>query len=63
MTTSPRRTHVRIADAFALKCRGTGFYRGGDQRQRRRRRGSPFDRTTKNNFRDRAVQAAENHKA
>ena len=52
-----------FAVAFALKCRRSLFYRGRNQRQRRRRRDDPFDRTTKKNFRDRAVQAAENHRA
>ena len=52
-----------FAAAFTLKCRCTSFYRGRNQRQRRRRGDSPFDRTTKLNSRDRVVQAAENHKA
>ena len=52
-----------FAAAFALKCKCTSFYRGRNQRQRRRRGDSPFDRTTKLNSRDRVVQAAENHKA
>ena len=50
------------AAAFALKCRSTSFYRGRDQRQRRRRRDDPFDRTTKSNPRDRAVQTTDNHR-
>ena len=52
-----------FAAAFTLKCKCTSFYRGRNQRQRRRRGDSPFDRTTKLNSRDRVVQAAENHKA
>ena len=35
------------AAAFALKYRRTSFYRGRNQRQRRRRRDSPFIRTIK----------------
>ena len=49
------------AAAFALKYRRTSFYRGRDQRQRRRRRDDPFDRTTKSNSRDRAVKIVDNH--
>ena len=52
-----------FAAAFALKYRRTNLYRGGDQRQRRRRGDDPFDRTTKSNLRDRAVQAADNNEA
>ena len=44
-----------FAAAFALKYRCTSFYRGRDQRQRRRRRDDPFDRTKKSNSRDRVV--------
>ena len=51
----------RSAAAFALKCRRTGFYRGRDQRQRRRRRDDPFDRTTKSNPRDRVGKATNNY--
>ena len=43
------------AAAFSLKYRRTNLYRGRNQRQRRRRRGYPFDRTIKSNSRDRAV--------
>ena len=48
--TSPKSCIVTAslsAAAFALKYRRTSFYRGRDQRQRRRRRDDPFDRTTK----------------
>ena len=48
-----------FAAAFALKYRRNSFYRGRDQRQRRRRRDDPFIRTTKLNPRDRAVQATD----
>ena len=51
------------AAAFALKCRRNLFYRGWGQRQRRRRRDSPFIRTTKLNSRDRVVKAADNYTA
>ena len=64
--TSPKCCTVsasRSAAAFALKCRRTNFYCGWHQRQRRRRRDSPFDRTTKLNLRDRAVQAADKLRA
>ena len=53
----------RSAAAFALKCRRTGFYRGRDQRQRRRRRDDPFDRTTKSNPRDRVGRATNNYQS
>ena len=49
--------------AFVLKCRRTSFYRGRNQRQRRRRKGSSFIRTTKLNPRDRVVKAADNYTA
>ena len=52
---------LKSAAAFALKCRRTSFYRGRNQRQRRGRGDSPFDRTTKLNSRDRVVQAADNN--
>ena len=47
---------------YALKHRRINFYRGRDQRQRRRRRDDPFVRTTKKNPRDRAVQTTDNHR-
>ena len=52
-----------FAAAFALKCRSNRFYRGRDQRQRRRRRDDPFVRTTSSNPRDRAVQTNDTHAA
>ena len=52
-----------FAAAFALKCRRTSFYRGRNQRQRRRRRDSPFARATKKIFRDRAAQTADKLRA
>ena len=64
--TSPKYCIVsasRSAAAFALKCRRTGFYRGRDQRQRRRRRDDPFDRTTKSNPRDRVGKATNNYQS
>ena len=65
MQTSPKCCIVSAplsAAAFALKYRRISFYRGRDQRQRRRRRGDPFDRTTKSNFRDRVAQTTDNHR-
>ena len=52
-----------FAAAFTLKCRCTSFYRGRNQRQRRRRKDSPFIRTTKLNPRDRAVQTHNEYRA
>ena len=52
-----------FAAAFALKYRSNRFYRGRDQRQRRRRRDDPFVRTTNSNFRDRVAQTTDKHRA
>ena len=52
-----------FAAAFALKYRSNRFYRGRDQRQRRRRRDDPFVRTISSNPRDRAVQTNDTHAA
>ena len=53
----------QIRPPLQLKRRRINFYRGRDQRQRRRRRDDPFDRTTKSNPRDRVVQTANNRRA
>ena len=52
-----------FAAAFALKYRSNRFYRGRDQRQRRRRKDDPFVRTTKSSSRDRAVKTTNNNRA
>ena len=48
---------------YALKHRRINFYRGRDQRQRRRRRDDPFVRTTKKYLRDRAAQTTNNRQS
>ena len=53
----------RVVRPYALKHRRINFYRGRDQRQRRRRRDDPFVRTTNSNFRDRVAQTADKHRA